>query len=280
MKKWKVLLCLALAAALLAGCAAADEQNVPLTDTQAGGTPAEYTDPIPGRENTVTTMRGRVIQADGDTILLAGGDGDAAQSDTALYYVNLGDLADAPDALEAGDAVELTYDGRIQETWPMAIPAPIRLQTLPEEFDNLCAVYLAALERIWETDIGLNEDITILGVDLSATQLTPAEQAAVALCFGQAHSLDAITGTAEELQAQGYFTPDDPDSAAPRSWHWADGCLFSITEKGESTGDTITFDVEKWRSGTGAYFLIDCTTTRDKTGRWDTALKVGSEAIS
>ena len=53
---------------------------------------------------------------------------------------------------------------------------------------------------------------------------------------------------------------------------WEDGCLFSIT------GETGKFDAQKWRSGLGAYFFLDCTASMEQDGTW--TYTVGGEAIA
>lgn len=73
-------------------------------------------------------------------------------------------------------------------------------------FDNLCGLYLTVLEDLWNTDSGLNSDITELGIDLSQTRLSQSEQAAVAWAFGQYTGLSPIQGTFEELAEPGYLT--------------------------------------------------------------------------
>lgn len=45
-------------------------------------------------------------------------------------------------------------------------------------FDDRCALYLRVLNDLWAVDEGLNNDITMLSVDLSQTGLSDSEQAA------------------------------------------------------------------------------------------------------
>lgn len=42
-----------------------------------------------------------------------------------------------------------------------------------------CALYLQVLEDLWATDPALNDGVAQLGLDLSQTRLSPAEQGAV-----------------------------------------------------------------------------------------------------
>ena len=127
------------------------------------------------------------------------------------------------------------------------------------------ALCVQVLADLWEVDAGLNEDITQLGVDLSGfTGLTEGEKAAVAYAFGMEHDILPVMGTWEELAEQGYIDREN--------LYWEDGCLFSIT------GETGKFDAQKWRSGLGAYFFLDCTASMEQDGTW--TYTVGGEAIA
>ena len=58
--------------------------------------------------------------------------------------------------------------------------------------------------------------------------------------------------------------------------------LYSITEKpigGTYSLETVAFDAQKWRSGTGAYYFCDCTSLRSAQGEWG-EYQVGAHAIS
>ena len=147
---------------------------------------------------------------------------------------------------------------------------------IAEGFDNRCALYLQVLNDLWTVDEGLNSDVTAVSVDLSETSLTESEQAAVAWAFGGEHGISQVLSMDyEQLAAEGYLTGTDPDSDGMPCWE--NGCLFTVTE--QETGDTVTFDAQKWRSALGAYFFCDCTASRDRNGRWGD-YTVGSEAIS
>lgn len=160
-----------------------------------------------------------------------------------------------------------------------------------EDFDDTGRLYLDVLEDLWEADSGLNENITELGVDLSATSLSGSEREAVAYAFGAAHDLMAMETTYDDLAANGYLTPVSISTPAgengesPAFYQWEDGCLFSITERDEpvifndasmgpmATGGThegIRFDAQKWRGPLAAYFFYNCTAARATGGAWGT----------
>ena len=147
-------------------------------------------------------------------------------------------------------------------------------ETAPEPggaLEGRGALYLQVLDDLWNVDKALNENITMVGVDLSATSLTEGEQATVALLFAQHHGVQLVQGSAEELTEQGYIITED----FPR---WEDGCLFTLTEE-ESSERKVTFEAHKWRSALGAYFFTDCTAEADADGKWS-EYTVGAEMIS
>ena len=106
----------------------------------------------------------------------------------------------------AGTTVTVTFDGGIQESWPMGFSGITALDFSTEDFDDLGALYLQVLEDLWNVDSGLNENITELGVDLSQTRLGGSEREAVAYAFGAAHGLMAMETTYDQLAADGYLT--------------------------------------------------------------------------
>lgn len=290
MKKWCLFLTLYACACLLAACAA------------SGGT-AGKTDVLPQEEPAGDTVVCRVISVlEGGTLILAEED-----SDTGLYTVTPGDETltldgtdfdpAAPGAYQAlpggtlvGTTVTVTFDGGIQESWPMGFSGVTALDFSTENFDDLGALYLQVLEDLWNVDSGLNENITELGVDLSQTRLSGSEQAAVAYAFGAAHGLMAMETTYDQLAADGYLTPvslGDPAGEGeekPELYQWETGCLFSITEgvwldsPPDSPEETLYFDAQKWRSPLGAYYFTDCTAV-SSGGHWG-RYTVGSEMIS
>lgn len=142
---------------------------------------------------------------------------------------------------------------------------------LTEDARSLSELYLQVLEDLWNEDKGLNEGITVVGVDLTATALTEGEQAAIALRFAQRHGVDVVQGTLEELQERGYIGREE----YPR---WENGCLFVISETEHSDGK-LRFEAWKWRSAMGAYFFSDCTAFCREDGGWED-YAVGAVAVS
>lgn len=262
---------------LLAGCGGAHDQR---SGAFSGSIPAAS---APSEEETTQPLQAemdcRVVKRDGDQLLLAKLDGTAGE----VYRLTLTEeITGSGEAIAAGSRVLILYSGDILETFPAQFGQVTMVSPARGDFNDLCRLYLDVLEDLWAVDPGLNEGITELGVDLSGTRLCAAEQAAVAWAFGEAHSLTPVQGTLEQLAEQGYLTADDPE-AEKISYHWENGCLFRITERESPAGtyslNTIRFDAEKWRSGTGAYFFTECSAVQSALGAWG-EYAIGAEAIS
>ena len=293
MKKWTLFMGIYFALCLILGGCGVSAGNAA---GSGGGAPAERSgsaEPAQrdgGDTAAASVATCRVVEVgDGNQLLLA-------DTETGTVYTLAGGetlLLDGRNqemdwAPKAGVLAEIVHDGTVLETWPAQFANVASVNILSDGFDDRCALYLQVLEDLWNVDPGLNSDpLANIGVDLSDTSLPEGERSAVAWTFAQRHGGELVTGTWEELADQGYI---DRENLC-----WEDGCLFSITEKEEPvvfnlpnmTGDAVppniggavAFDAQKWRSGTGAYFLCDCTAVQDADGHWG-SYTVGSEAIS
>jgi hypothetical protein len=92
----------------------------------------------------------------------------------------------------------------------------------------------------------------------------------VALLLEWDTGLTVVQGTMEELADQGYIDMEN--------LYWEEGYFLSFTET-ERTDTSLTFSAQLWKSGLGAMFLCDCTTTREENGPWE-EYTVGAVAIS
>ena len=180
----------------------------------ASQSPAPQT-PAEEPESPQATLTGRIVSVQESTVLLAG------QEDSGLYSLSLDGIpwtldsadfdpqdpaaSDLPGGSLVGALATIAYDGGIMESYPMQLGGMESVSVTTAGFDNLCGLYLTVLEDLWNTDNGLNSDITELGIDLSQTRLSQSEQAAVAWAFGQYTGLSPIQGTFEELAEQGYL---------------------------------------------------------------------------
>ena len=212
----------------------------------------------------------RVAARSGDTLLLARLDG-SAYDVYALPLDRTPVLYEDPEQeeLRPGDVIQVGYSGAIEETYPARLGGVESILVAEDGFDNLCALYLQVLDDLWRTDDALNEGVLQLGLDLSQTRLTPAEQGAVAVAFGWARDLPVIQGTWQALSDQGYFGQEELE--------WDQGLFFSIEE--DPGAQDLTFTAQKWRGGLAAYLFTDCTARQAPDGAWPN-YTVGGHAIS
>lgn len=139
----------------------------------------------------------------------------------------------------------------------------------PGQGEALVGFYQTILDDLWNVDEGLNSGINVLALDLAqVSNLTEAEKDELVNMVSQSHGVEGIRGTFDELSEQGYIDKEN--------LYFETGMLITI-ETTDVTEDSFTFDVTKWRSGTGAYFFIDCKAVKNGNG-W--SYTVGSEAIS
>ncbi len=149
--------------------------------------------------------------------------------------------------------------------------------------EDVCALYLEVLDDLWAVDPGLNSEISQIGIDLSElSHLTEAEKDTVTSEFASKHDLPYIQGTFEELCEQGFIDK--------QNLYWKDGLFFTIKtnedaawnlpdiKEGDPVPELTSFDAQKWRSGSGAYFFNQCTAQKNTDGAW--SYTVGREAIS
>lgn len=239
-------------------------------------TPANpHGETIPQTNAPVAATVCRVISGSDDGNLLLAGTGD----DTSIYHLSTKNLPitydGKKDTLLNGMLIEVSYNGMIMETYPSQFGSPSGIRVLKDGTDTKCAMYLDVLSKLWNEDEALQYDVTMVGFDLSSTSLTVSEQAGIMWAFAEKHQLfnnniSPIQGTFDELAEQGYINKEE--------LYWENGCLLSITEK-SLDGNKITFNAEKWRSGLGAYFYIDCTAKQGRDGVWSD-WELGSAAIS
>lgn len=271
-----LLLCL-----LAAGCAAQPEPiapELPSDEEETCGPGGPY-------EMTCRIATG----AKSGTLLLAE-HGDALSGVYTLDTQSLskGILPEEP--LQDGQLINVYY-GAFTEAWPMNFGGVSSIELVDGGMDDRCALYLRVLEDLWEKDSGLNDGLEVIGVDLSQTNLTPAEQSAVAWAFAESHEANLVEGSLEELTEQGYITATPISSTGsgvdlnePKYYFysWENGCHFSIIEQpmeGTYSLTPVTFDAQKWRSSLGAYFFSNCTAVQSALGEWSD-YTIGSEMIS
>jgi len=292
MRKRSLLFGVCLSLCLLAGCAGSTEpSSKPVVPPESDLLPAGKTgESIVIEDGLPWFMTLRIVSgAETGELVLA----ENSETGSGVYTLSTRSLSrkDLPkDPLQDGQLINVYYES-FTESWPMNFGGVSAIEIVDSSFNNRAAIYLQVLEDLWDKDSGLNDGVEIIGVDLSQTSLTPAEQSAVAWVFAGNRGTDLVEGSLEELIAQGYITAVPLSSTGsgvdlndPKYYwyHWENGCHFSITEQpmeGTYSLVPVTFDAQKWRSSLGAYFFCDCTSVQSALGKWSD-YTIGSEMIS
>lgn len=293
---------------LLAACSAGSRGQIPPPAADAPLSLAE--------DETPSYLSCRIVDGaeDGQLLLaaldgcLSGGHESSFNDGLGVFRLSAEDipvyLDGQPSAaadLQDGMPVEIAFNGILLETFPMQLGQAysVSAYSIGQEqnpggsYYDLCGLYLQVLDDLWTTDPGLNEDISIAGLDLSQAPggLLESEKAALAWRFGELHGVEIVTGTFEELRDQGYFsssisapTPAEGEEPPAGVYQWEDGCLFTISPSGGHEDETYSlptlfFDAEKWRSPLGAYFFADSSCVWPEAGTWS-GYTVKWEAIS
>jgi hypothetical protein len=218
---------------------------------------------------TDAVLAGKIVQIYDHSFLLAGknaADLYMIQSSLKIYDAN-NNAADAS-ALKAGQEAEIGYSGGIMESYPMQLGKPAYIK-ITGQGEDLVGFYQTILNDLWNVDQGLNPDSGVLAFDLTQVEnLSNAEKSALVYIVSGSYGLTGLAGTFDELGEQGYINREN--------LYFENGMLFEF-ELTNVTQNSFTFDVKKWRSGTGAYIFHDCKAV--KSGD-DWNYTVGAEMIS
>ncbi|HEX2947471.1 MAG TPA: hypothetical protein VHT96_16150 [Clostridia bacterium] len=214
-------------------------------------------------------LKAKIIQLNEKSMLIAGTDAADLYTVTSTDAIfDAGNKSADASALKPGQNVEIGYSGAILESYPAQLGKPIYIK-ITDQGDDMVGFYKTVLNDLWNVDNGLNSDISVLAFDLSkVTNLNDAEKSALVYVVSGSHSLQGIMGTFDELREQGYIDKD--------KLYFETGILFKL-ELTDVTKNSFSFKAEKWRSGLGAYYFLDCRAVKNDAG-W--SYTIGHEAIS
>lgn len=253
---------------LFTGCV----QNTPSPDagngenTTASTQLANSGEPASQNSEDSITFSAKVIKAFGDSLLISDIDGGI----DSIIFVPSGDSP-----LNAGDIVEVTYDGMILESYPLQLShATVAFK---EKSDDIVGLYRNIFFELYEKDSGLNSNINIISVDLSNTNnLTKAEKQALLYLIGSElpsdGNMQVIGKTFEELKEENMLTYDGANEKFP---YFENGLLFTFPTENESEKD-FELTATKWRSPLGAYGFNIKASLKDNTWQY----KIENEFIS
>lgn len=214
-------------------------------------------------ETSSQTLRLKACRVEkGRQEILAVDESDGA-TDT-LYSFHYDSLDETGGALAPGMMIDVTFDGSLMETYPLALGGPVQVTTTGQENDFF-SLYLSALETIWDYDSGLNPTSSdgsgfTLGFDFTEVHnLSEAEKEALGYVFSSHHDVQCLFSTFEELVEQGVIDAENP--------MWEDGLLFTIKDE-PALDQSFFFNIQKWKSGLGAVGFDKCKAQKGEDGSW------------
>lgn len=221
------------------------------------------------RPKTDAILAGKLIRFYDGSFILAGADSsELYRFSPEVKVYDLENRAVGAEYLKAGQNVEIGYSGLILESYPAQLGTPVYVK-VNSQGDDMVGFYQTVLNDLWSVDPGLNPDTGVLAFDLAAVEnLNEAEKAALMFSMSREHNLADTSGTFDELSEQGYINQE--------KLYFENGMLFTF-ELSDVKEDSFTFNVRKWRSGTGAFFFHDCKAVKTD-GVW--SYTVGVEMIS
>ncbi len=229
-------------------------------------------------EPVLCTERWKVYNVNEHSLLALPED---AENTGELTNFSLVNVDETNGKLARGAVVEIVYGGATMMCYPGRVTG-VKSITVVEQGEDLLTLYLDMLDEIYETDPGLNPEGSMetpltYGYDLTEVHnLTEVEKSMLAFFFTNSHNTDwekaqpagSVFGTYRELVEEGYIDGEN--------LYFENGLLFTVRDEPVEKGK-ISFSVEKWRSGLGAIFYMDCT-ARKKDGDW--TYELGGFAIS
>ena len=169
--------------------------------------------------------------------------------------------------VKEGKTATISWNGNALETYPAKISA----MTIERKKTSTSPLFLyeKALEELIDTDQGLNTSITQAVFCLDGiTNLTVMEKEALVYLGSDILDVPVRQGTFKQLEEENLI----------QNGTFTNGLYIEMTgENLNPSGTKVTFSMEKYRSGDGAYFLLDCIGNYKK-GTW--SYTIGSHAIS
>ena len=250
----KYFLCICLGMLMLCGCS--------FSGGNGGETDAAD---VPG-----SVFSGCVAAVEHDTAYLSGDEGGDLISLSLKEIAITNETGDtlAAEDVRGGMTVEVAFDGMIMESYPSMLSNPTKL-TIEKQGWDVVGLYRQAIRDIYEEDPGLNGN-TYAAFDLTkAANLTEGEKSALIYLVGNDLKLETLSGTMESLAEEGYIDEEN--------LFFEDGVLITIGDEEPDKEGDFSFDIQKWRSGTGAIFYQDCKAVWDGEAY---SYEVGGFAIS
>ena len=273
MKRLSVLLGMSIFSMLLLSCSNKEENNIPIDSNRTVTSQSTIDKKELVEESEILLdakeiMKAKIIECKEDSILVTKLDG----GENDLYTVPANTPVMENEKLMPGAIVHIGYDGYVQEIYPAKIPSAQYIQAI-EQKDDLIGLYKSVFKELFETDKGLNDDITMVALDFTkAENLTSQDKNALVYLIGSMTGLETRLATYEELINDKLISTDE--EGRPGSFEKGILVSFEVSDVKEKS---FNFTARKWRGPLGAYGFSDCTAK--KVGNtW--SYKVGAHTIS
>lgn len=224
--------------------------------------------------NELEVLTAKIMNITGNSILLANMSENANNAD--IYWFNTNGISIYGtkgeklnyNVLQGGMVVDVEFDGIVQDSFPMGL-GEVNSVRIIEQKDDLVNFYLGVIDDLYNTDKGLNDGISVIAFDLTEIKnLSETEKTALVYIASNIYDVETMSGTFEELSEQGYIDKEN--------LYFENGLLFTLKDE-EVSGNQFKFDVQKWRSGLGAYYFTDCIAEK-KDDKW--TYEIGTHMIS
>lgn len=211
-------------------------------------------------------ITGKVIKIENEMILISDTMGNG------LYQINFPAYTGGISDINPGDLVEVGFDGMILEMYPAIVANPDYV-ILIEKGEDFVNFYCEILVDLFQTDPGLNSDISFIALDLTEDKnLSESEKKALLYLLWNATQIETRLATYDNLLSENLVTIDSETKFAQIS----NGILMKL-ESSKADKNRFTFTAEKWRSSLGAFWFTDCN-AKKTNGQW--SYTIGQEIIS
>lgn len=168
--------------------------------------------------------------------------------------------------INKGDYVEVTFDGKVMESWPLQVN---ELDIKILKSDKVASMYETMIDEIWKVDEALNLEAEFISIDFTNFKKPDSQNKGTStsieeetkrniLMYAKKYNGVVKSNNMEELKTEGLFNEETMSLS---------GGLIYIQEVEEISEDKAVVSIVKYRSGLGAIFpkyeLIF------KNGKWE-----------
>ena len=133
----------------------------------------------------------------------------------------------------------------VKATKPLLPSTSSNTSTTSIEQSSIVNAYMSIINKLYEEDPSLNDEISILAIDTTKMcNITSYEKTLLLEKLKNVYELEIIDSTFEDLKKEGYILADQ--------LYFPNGILITIEDTPIANDSTFIFNASKWRSGLGA----------------------------